>query len=403
MTPEILRIETPRVFLPLLTPKPYKGAKGGRGSGKSHFFAEMLVEHAVSEHIRAACLREVQLSIKDSVKQLIEDKINAHGVSDQFIITDKEIRGPNDSLFIFRGLQNHTASSIKSLEGFNRAFVEEAQTISQRSLDLLYPTIRGDDAELWFAWNPIDPKDPVDAFFEKNKDDPDFVSVTANFRDNPWFPAKLKHDMERDRAREPERYAHIWLGQYQTRSEAIVFRNWKVEDFKEPPGDTRFYLGADWGFSVDPAVLVRCFIKGRNLYVDYEAWAVGCEIDRTPALFDKVPSARRWPIRADSSNPQAISYMRRNGFPHIHSAVKGPGSVEEGVEFLKSYDIIVHPRCKHVADELAMYSYEIDKKTNEVLPILADKKNHTIDALRYALEGERRAPPVAYTGTYRTA
>lgn len=387
------------MFQPLLAPRTYKGAKGGRGSGKSHFFAELLVEQCVLDHTRAACLREVQLSIKDSVKQLIEDKITGLGLSDLFRITEKEICGPNDSLFVFRGLQNHTAASIKSLEGFNRAFVEEAQTISQKSLDLLYPTFRDDGTELYFAWNPTHANDPVERFFRENEGDDDFICVTANYRDNPWFPDKLHRDMLRDQARDPDKFSHIWLGQYQQISEARVFRNWTVRRFDTPP-DVRFYFGADWGFAIDPTVLVRCWISGRTLYVDEEAWQVGCEIDKTPALFDAVGGSRKWPIKADSSNPQSISYMARHGFGNIGPAVKGPGSVEEGVEFLKSYDIVVHPRCKHVIDELTLYSYEVDRQTGEVLPRLADKKNHTIDALRYAIEGVRRAPPQPVFGRY---
>jgi phage terminase large subunit len=361
----------------------------------------MLVEETIRQHTRAACLREVQNSIKDSVKQLIEDKISALGVGHLFKITEREITGPNDSLYIFRGLQNHTATSIKSLEGFTRALVEESQTISQKSLDILTPTFRS-GSEMWFAWNPNLASDPIERLFSENKDDPDFILVNANFDGNPWFPDELRRDMERDRRRDPDKYAHVWLGEYQRNSEARVFRNWTVETF-ETPADARLYFGADWGFSVDPTVLVRAFIRDRKLFVDYEAWQVGCEIDRTPALFDKVPDSRKWPIVADSSDPQNISYMRRNGYDRIQASIKGPNSVEQGVEFLRSYDIVVHPRCKNVIDELTMYSYEVDKLTGDVLPKLADKKNHTIDALRYALEGVRRAPPVAVSTTFQTA
>src|SRR5262249_53093387 len=141
-------------------------------------------------------------------------------------------------------------------------------------------------------------------------------------------------------------------------------------------------------------------IDGRTLYVDYEAWAVRCDIDHTPALFDQVPASRLWPLIADSSNPQTIHYLFKNGFPHIRASVKGPGSVEEGVEFLKGFDIIVHPRCRHVIDELTLYSYEVDTHTGEILPKLADKKNHTIDALRYAVETIRRAAPAPFFGRY---
>jgi phage terminase large subunit len=136
---------------------------------------------------------------------------------------------------------------------------------------------------------------------------------------------------------------------------------------------------------------VRAYIVGRTLYVDQEAYAVGCEIDNTPALFDKVPGSRRWTIRADSARPETVSYMQRKGF-RIIPAVKGPGSVEDGIEFLKSYDIVVHPRCRHTIDELTSYSFKVDSKTDEILPVLDDKNNHVIDALRYACEGLRRAP-----------
>lgn len=394
-----LDIQTPRVFLPLLKPARYKGAKGGRGSGKSHFFGELAVEEALTKHIRMACLRETQTSIKDSVKQLVEDKIRKLGVQHLFRITETEIRGPNDSLFIFKGLQNHTAASIKSLEGFNRAWIEEAQTISQRSLDIATPTFRTPGAEMWFSWNPNQPTDPIERFFAENEGDRDFICVEANYSDNPWFwDTALAADMERDRRRDPDKYQHVWCGGYQLSSESRVFRNWKVEEF-DTPSDAVFRFGADWGFSVDPTVLVRCYLDGRTLYVDQCAWQVECEIDKTPALFDQIEGSRRWTITADSSRPETVSYMRRQGF-RIVPAIKGQGSVEDGIEFLRSFDIVVHPRCQHVADELMRYSYKTDPLTGEVLPVLEDKDNHTIDALRYALEALRRtwkkqAPPPA--------
>ncbi len=355
--------------------------------------------------MHAVCIREVQKSLAQSSKRTIELKIQALGLGKLFNVLKTEIETPGGGLIIFQGMQNHTQESIKSLEGYDIAWVDEAQSLSQSSLDLLYPTIRKPGSELWFSWNPSQAKDPVDSFFRmENVSDPDFTCVRANFTDNPWFKAtEMYRDMERDKRRDPDRYAHIWLGEYQRNSEARVFRNWTTEEF-ETPADARFYFGADWGFSVDPTVLVRCWIKERKLFVDFEAWQVGCEIDKTPALFDKIPGSRRWPIMADSSNPQSISYMSKHGFQNIKPSVKGPGSVEEGVEFLKGYDIIVHPRCKNVIDEMTLYSYEVDKQTGDILPKLADKKNHTIDSLRYAVESVRRAPGRTVVTTYgRTA
>ena len=178
----------------------------------------------------------------------------------------------------------------------------------------------------------------------------------------------------------------------QSNSEARVFRNWRIEEFEVQP-EWILRQGADWGFSVDPSVLVQCAIVGRTLYVPHEAYRIGCEIDNLPDLFFTVPESERWPMVADSARPETISYMRRHGFPRILSAVKGAKSLEEGVEFLKSFDIVVHPRCQHLIDELTLYSYETDPLTGLVLPKLSDKDNHVIDALRYACEGARRAKP----------
>jgi phage terminase large subunit len=385
-----LTIETPRVYLPLLNPARYKGAYGGRGSGKSHFFAEMLVEECIREKTDAVCLREIQKSLKFSVKKLIESKIESLNAGYYFDVLDAQINSKQGGVVIFQGMQDHTSDSIKSLEGFKIAWFEEAQSASQRSLDLLRPTIRAPGSELWFSWNPRFSTDPVDVLLRGENTPPNAVIVEANFSDNPWFPQELVDEMEYDKSRDPDKYAHIWLGAYQQNSEARVFRNWRVEEFERPAG-TIHRLGADWGFSVDPSVLIRCDIEGNRLYVDYEAYMVGCEIVNLPELFMGVPDAEKWPITADSARPETISHMQKNGFPKIRAAIKGAKSLEEGVEFLKSFDIVVHPRCKHLIDELTLYKYKEDPLTGAILPILEDKDNHVIDALRYACEGARRA------------
>lgn len=385
-----LKLRAGRSFAPLLAPARYKGAHGGRGSGKSHFFAEMLVARANSQlGFRAACLREVQKSLKNSVKLLVEDKIRQHALSNRFEILEAEIRTPGGGVIIFQGMQNHTADSIKSLEGFDVAWVEEAQSLSQRSLDLLRPTIRKPGSEIWFSWNPNKPSDPVDVLLRGESPPSDATVAQVNWDANPWLPAELRADLEDDRRRDPDKFLHVWQGHYSLNSEARVFRNWKVKEF-DTPSDAIHRFGADWGFAIDPTVLVRCHIEGRTLYVDQEAWEIGCEIDKTPALFDRIEGSRKFLIRADSARPETVSYMRRQGF-RITPAIKGQGSVEDGIEFLRSFDIVVHPRCPHVAEELTLYSYKRDPQTEEILPMLEDKDNHTVDALRYALEELRRS------------
>lgn len=428
----IVDIPCAPVFVPLLQPARYKGAWGGRGGAKSHFFAERMIADSLRyKGLLSVCIREVQKSLQQSSKRLIEMKLAKYrlGEVQGFKVFKDVIQTPGNGVIIFQGMQDHTAESIKSLESFHRGWFEEAQNISPASLSLARPTFfRVPNCELWFSWNPKDPPDPkhpertVDGLLRGAHPPPGTVVVESQFTDNPWFPDDLALEEAHDRAhRQPEDYAHIWRGAYQTRSEARVFQNWTVQEFDTPDGVT-FRFGADFGFSIDPTVLVRCWVgrlvdgkaipdpTGRHLFIDQEAYRVGCDIDHTPALFAGTcpfaPSdARRWdnprsdlgiegamdwPIVADSANPQSISYLQRHGFPKIIGAKKGPGSIEEGIAFLKGYTIVVHPRCVHAIDELTFYSFEVDAATMLVLPKLVDKKNHVIDSIRYAVEGVRK-------------
>ncbi len=388
----VLELKTPKWALPLLDANRYKGVWGGRGSGKSHMLAELMIEaHIMDQKRRSVCVREIQKSLNQSVKRLLEIKIQDMNAGAYFEVQDTVIKSKKgDGMIIFQGMQNHTADSIKSLEGYDCAWVEEAQSLSQTSLDLLRPTIRKPNSELWFTWNPRQHTDPVDSLLRGETPPKDAIVLSANYTENPWFPDVLRDEMEYDKRRDIDKYQHVWKGGYITNSNTRVFKNWHIEDFDAPP-DAVHRLGADWGFAVDPTTLVRCHIIGRTLYIDYEAYMVGCEIVNTPELFMQVPEAEKWPIVADSARPETISHMRKNGFPKIMTAVKGPKSVEEGIEFLKNYDIVVHSRCSHTIDELTLYSYKTDKLTGKILPVLEDKKNHVIDALRYACEGVRRA------------
>ncbi len=386
-----LQINTPRWAVPVVSGAArYKGAHGGRGSGKSHLFGEHLIELCSIQKIDAVCVREIQKSLNQSVKKLLENKIVDLGVQHLFEVQRDQILSASGGRIIFQGMQNHTADSIKSLEGFDIAWVEEAQSISQFSLDLLRPTIRKPGSQLVFSWNPRFEDDPIEVLLRGENAPPDSVVVEVNYADNPWFPEVLKEEMEYDKRRDPDKYLHVWKGEYVRNSETRVFKNWTIEEF-DAPGDAIHRLGADWGFATDPTVGIRCHIVGRKLFIDWEAYQIGCEIVDTPSLFMSIPEAESWPMVADSARPETISHMRKNGFPKIMPAVKGPKSVEEGIEWLKSFDIIVHPRCQHTIDELTLYSYKTDPTTNKVLPILEDKHNHVIDALRYACEGARRA------------
>lgn len=246
-----LKIPTAKVFEPLLAPARYKGAFGGRGSGKSHFFGELLVETCQAERgTLAVCIREAQRTLAQSSKRLIEGKIAALGLGQGFRPFSDRIATPGDGLIIFRGMQDHTAESIKSLEGFRIAWIDEAQTLSVRSLSLLRPTIRAPRSELWASWNPRRKSDAVDDFLRSRKPD-GAVVVKANWRDNPWLPAVLDEERRLDLTLYPDRYEHIWEGDYVRAFEGAYFADLLAQARRE---------GRIGKVAADPLLPLRAFI-----------------------------------------------------------------------------------------------------------------------------------------------
>lgn len=397
----------PYAFRKLWKPARYKAFYGGRGAAKSHSFASALIDMASRRKMRILCCREIQRSIGASVKQLLDDKIAAGGLGEFYESTQYGITGDNGTQFLFAGLRTNP-ESVKSMEGIDVAWVEEANTVSQRSLDLLIPTIRKPNSEIWFGWNRRFINDPVDNMFLGGLPPPNSIIKKVNHNDNPWFPEVLQAEMAWDKERDLDKWRHVWEGEPIIRSEAKVFQNWRVEDIDHLlPPDCTPRLGADWGFAIDPTVLIECYIFDRTLYFRREAWKVRCEIDETPSLFAGSDNRQtpRWVnthghpglktardghrIVADSARPETISYMVKRGL-NVVKARKGAGSIMDGIEFMKTYDIVIHPDCIHIIDEFATYSFKEDPLTDEILPILVDKKNHTIDAARYAVESARR-------------
>ena len=366
----------------------YKVWYGGRGGAKSWQVARLLLVRAYQRKTRILCVREFQNSIADSVHRLLCDQIALLGLSDFFSITNNSIKSACGSEFIFKGLVR-SIHEIKSLEGVDICWFEEAQRGSKLSWEILGPTIRKNGSEIWVTFNPDEESDPT---YQKFVIDPppDAKVILVNYYDNPWLPETLRLEMEYCRAANSDDYRHIWLGECRRRSSAEVFGGkWVVDAFEVPP-DAVFYYGADWGFSHDPTVLMRCFERDADLYIDREAWGIGVDISDTPDLFRSVPGAETWPIKADSARPETISALRRAGF-NITAAPKWPGSVQDGIIFLRGYRrIVIHERCKHMIDEAKLYRYKTDPKTGEVLPVLMPGNDHCIDALRYALSGRIR-------------
>lgn len=393
----------PEAFHCLDQPSRYKVFYGGRGGAKSWSFARKLIEKAHKQCLRILCTRELQNSIKDSVHRILSDQIRSMGLGEYFKITEKSITHLlTGSEFLFKGLHHHV-EEIKSTEGIDICWVAEAQNTSKDSWKVLIPTIRKPGSEIWIEFNTDLDDDETYVRFVLNTP-PDTILRKVNYTENPYFPdvlekerlyaysliAAAKDDQEREQAQAD--YDNIWEGAPSKIKLSAIFRGKVViEDF-ETPQDVRFYHGVDWGFSNDPTVMIRSFVKElpagkQELYIDMEAFGHGVEIDDTAQLFDSIPTSRNWPIKADNSRPETISYMRRQGF-NIEAARKWPGSVEDGIAHIKGFvRIIIHTRCKHMQIEAKNYCYKIDKKTNEVLPIIIDAWNHGWDAERYALDG----------------
>jgi phage terminase large subunit len=246
-----LKIDYADVFDPLIDPARYKGAYGGRGSGKSQFFADLMVATAVRKPgFRGLCCREVQKSLKESAKRLIEQKIEAQGVAPFFDVQESQIKTPGGGVIVFAGLQDHTSESIKSYEGFDVAWVEEAQTVSDRSLNLLRPTIRAPGSELWFSWNPRRATDAVDKMLRGAETPTNAKVVRANWSDNPWFPGELEQERLDCLRQQPDQYDHIWEGGYVTVADGAYF----ARDLAQAKLDGRITE-----LAVDPVLQLKAF------------------------------------------------------------------------------------------------------------------------------------------------
>lgn len=364
----------------------FKDLRGGRGSAKSWGVARVIVMLSSMRKLRVLCAREFQNSIEESVHKLLSDQIDMLGLRQYFEIQQRVIKSVWGGEIIFEGLSRNI-QKVKSMEGIDICWVEEAATVSHESWEVLIPTIRASGSEIWLTWNPIDETDSTSKRFITSPP-PNTISAEINHQDNPWFPEKLRREMEYAYKVDPDAADHVWGGKFKKRSKAQVLNGkWVIDSF-DPIYSTWDgpYFGADWGFSQDPTTLVKCWIFERCLYIEHEAYGVGVDIDKTPEMFDTVPGAKTHTVRADSARPETISYMNRHGYGLLTGVVKWPGSVEDGVTFLRSFErIVIHQRCKHAAEEARLWSYKVDKLSGDVMPVLVDAHNHIWDAVRYAL------------------
>jgi phage terminase large subunit len=408
-----LRMDVPAAFNALSLPKRYKIFYGGRGSGKSFNFATILLLLCSQRQLRVLCVREFQSSIADSVHSLLRSRITDMGLSNFYKITERSIRCiTTGSEFIFKGL-HHNVDQIKSTEGVDICWVEEAHSVSDESWKYLIPTIRRDapfgpfgrGSEIWVSFNQHDNSDPTwKRFVEKQM--PNSYVVPVTWEDNPYFPKVLDDERLFMMVDDPDAYDWVWGLACRHIGNSVIFAGkYVVEEFELPKDqDIRLFFGADWGFAADPTVLIRCWEWQGDLWIDYEAFGYGVEIDEIPALFcgtDKnptprwdnpknypgIPGAQEWPIKGDSSRPETISYLSRRGL-NITAAEKWEGCVEDGIAHIKAFKKVhIHQRCKRMAQEARLYSYKVDAKSGDVLPIVVDRHNHGWDSVRYSLDG----------------
>jgi phage terminase large subunit len=345
-----------------------------------------------AEPLRILCTREFQASIKESMFAELRGAINAHPfLRDHYEIGESYIRGRNGTEFLFRGLRVNM-SSIKSTAGIDICIIEEAEDVPEHSWRDLTPTIRAPGSEIWPIWNPRTKGSPVDQRFRQGEAPPRAVIAEINASDNPWLPPVLREEMEHSRVNDsPEVFAHVWEGAYLEIGEAQVLHG-KIRVAPVPeavPDDCDGpYYGADWGFSTDPTALIRFYRArdGRRLYISHEAYAPGVEVVDLGALFERVPESGAHVIRADNARPEIISHMRNEGW-RIQAADKWPGSVEDGVTWLRSHqEVIIDPRCPNTIREGRLWSYKVDRQTGDPLPVLVDANNHAWDAIRYGAQ-----------------
>ena len=364
----------------------HKALHGGRGSAKSWSVGTYLPIKASQKRKRIVCARQFQNSIRDSSKELIEKRIRALGMANQFTITDRYIvHDGTQSQFIFVGLERNV-ESIRSLEGADIVWIEEARTISAKSMEILLPTVRAAGSELIWTWNPVNATDPVDAYFRKGKPPPRSIVTQVSFRDNPFFEAtEMPNEMQVLKDGNFARYKHVWEGEYDVSYETKVFTNVRVGRPDVPP-NTAPYYGMDFGFGSDPSFVVKVFVlyAQKQLYIAAES-SGRVTMDQLPHLVRSVTREDGNLVKCDSSQPGTIEFLQSRGI-NAQPAKKGPGSVKSGILWLQGFEIIIDPNCEKMQEEAHLYSWMTDKLTNQALSTPVDAYNHGWDATRYAME-----------------
>ena len=389
--------ELPKITRNFAKPARTRVFKGGRGSGKTRGLAlrsalrvYQLAELGVEGVFLAS--REHLNSLHESSMEEIKASIRSvPWLEGYFDIGEKYIRTRNRRIsYAFAGLR-HNLDSIKSKARIVGNWTDEAENVSEVAWRKLIPTLRdegdGWHVENWLSYNPESPDSATHKRFIEQKPE-DCIVTEINWSDNPWFPDVLNRQRLEDQRLRPETYDHVWEGAFLTLTDAQIFGGKVlVDDFEPQPHWDGPYQGGDFGFSQDPTAAVRCWIGDGKLWIEYEAFKKGLELDDYATFIcGKIPDFDRYQTRWDNARPEGISHIKRHGLPRSEAVEKWKGSVEDGIAFMRNFEkIVVHSRCEQTAREFRLYSYKVDRLSGDVLPVIVDAFNHGVDAIRYAL------------------
>jgi phage terminase large subunit len=396
-----IAIDLPAKFEPMFKPARYKACWGGRGSSKSHSFATLLILRCIQSATRTVCIREIQNTIRDSVRQLLVDKINSMGLASLFDVLESEIRGKNGSLIIFRGMKDMNAIGIQSLEGFDVAWVEESQSLSQRSLDVLRPTIRKPGSELWFSWNPRNKRDPVDVFFRGPIKNPDAICVEMNWNDNPFLPNELLQEKNLDYIRDPVKAQHIWGGGYEQIAEGAYYGRDVVQAENENritrvPHDRAANVYSCWDLGIGDAMAIWTFqIVGREWhwlhYIEGTSRPLGDYVDllaRLPYAITEHLLPHDAEARELQTGKSRKQFLEERG---LRVRVVPNHRVDDGIEAVRTAFNrfwIDEQGCERGIECARNYRAEFDLKLNTLKPVPRhDEYSHGADAMRIGVMG----------------
>ncbi len=369
---------------------------GGRAGMKTWQVGRGILCRTQRQRMRVLCTREHQARIRDSVFELLRGQAYMLGISGFFDFRQTSILAANGSEIIFEGLSDFRRK--KGVEDIDLVWNEEGENTTEESWVAMEATIRKAGSQIITNFNTGQEEDFIYQELVVGAGQ-DHLTQLVTYLDNPWASEETIRSAERMKKKDPDAYAHIWLGQPWTRSDAQILNGcWRIDEMdipKDEDGNITAdgpYFGADFGFSSDAATLIKFWIIGRTkenpgiLYIEHEAYEHGVEVNDYPEFYDRIEGSRDHTIRADNSRPEIISHIKKKDFK-IVSAKKWDGSVKDGITFLRAFDeIVIHPRCKYTAQEARLWKYKTDRLTGDVLPVVIDANNHCFDAIRYGLQ-----------------